>query len=82
MAKDKRANPQQKRAPPSPERATRPFSGPAEEPESAQSVNHPTELNHSGGNPNETLQEYDLDAELDIDHILQQEAEVRNPETN
>ncbi|KAJ5522915.1 hypothetical protein N7494_013229 [Penicillium frequentans] len=136
MAKDKRANPQQRRAPSSPERVARPLSGPPEEPESTmngqeetglvdivalvlavlpknlsiedrlywtmvarimqpwaqerslnyitrlQSVNHPAEPNDSGGISNEPLQGYDLDAELDIDHILQQEAEMRNPETN
>ncbi|KAJ5544186.1 hypothetical protein N7494_005465 [Penicillium frequentans] len=124
MAKDKRANPQQRRAPSSPERAILPSSGPAEESDSAvngreetgpfdiialvlavlpkglsiedrlywtmvahmiqpwaqerslnyitrlQSVNHPAEPNDSGGNPNDPLQGYDLDAELDIDHIL------------
>ncbi|KAJ5982424.1 hypothetical protein N7451_012524 [Penicillium sp. IBT 35674x] len=35
MAKDRRANPQQRRAPPSPERATRPFPGHLAEPELA-----------------------------------------------
>ncbi|KAJ5522870.1 hypothetical protein N7494_013300 [Penicillium frequentans] len=45
-----------------------------------QSVNHPP--NDSGGMPNEPLQGYDLDDELNFDHILQQEAGIRDPETN
>ncbi|KAJ5982498.1 hypothetical protein N7451_012598 [Penicillium sp. IBT 35674x] len=47
-----------------------------------QSANHPAEPNYGAGNPDEPLQGYDLDDELNFDHILQQEAGIRDPETN